>query len=196
MPGTSCSSLWLVPPPDSPIAKLLSSLITNTTPSHFPYLNPPPFAPHITLTSEIDPSIYGDEPQKWLDQRISIRPNHQVTIRFEALDTESPFFRKLAIRVKKYSGLEQTSGLTELAYICREAGVTKDEHAARSADITIDKEKMAELKQALRELQIGFEDDNMSPDGAMTGWEGGDIWLVPTDKGIEDWQPIATKRLP
>lgn len=27
------------------------------------------------------------------------------------------------------------------------------------------------------------------------GWEGGVIWLVPTDKPISEWKPIATREL-
>jgi 2',3'-cyclic-nucleotide 3'-phosphodiesterase len=34
-----------------------------------------------------------------------------------------------------------------------------------------------------------------SEDGKHGGWRGGTVWLVPTDKSIEDWKPIATRQL-
>lgn len=27
------------------------------------------------------------------------------------------------------------------------------------------------------------------------GWDGGVVWLVPTDKPIAEWKPIATREL-
>ncbi|KAF2232726.1 hypothetical protein EV356DRAFT_505011, partial [Viridothelium virens] len=122
MPG---SSLWLMPPAHSPVATLLSSLIAHTIPSHFAQLSPPQFSPHVTLTSEIDPQLYGDQPQQWLDQQISCPPGKDLSILFETLDTEQPFFRKLTIRVSKHPVL------AELAENCRRIGVAKDNGIAQ-----------------------------------------------------------------
>lgn len=27
------------------------------------------------------------------------------------------------------------------------------------------------------------------------GWEGGVVWLVPTDRSIDEWKPMATRTL-
>jgi len=32
-------------------------------------------------------------------------------------------------------------------------------------------------------------------DGEMGGWTGGTLVLVPTDKPIEEWKPIAERKL-
>lgn len=29
----------------------------------------------------------------------------------------------------------------------------------------------------------------------ISDWEGGVVWLVPTDKDITEWKPIATRTL-
>lgn len=35
----------------------------------------------------------------------------------------------------------------------------------------------------------------LNGEGEMSGWSGGEVWLVPTDKAIEDWKPIAVRKL-
>ncbi|KAI9655282.1 MAG: hypothetical protein M1821_005429 [Bathelium mastoideum] len=197
------SSLWLVPPADAPIAKQLSELIAVAIPAHFAHLTPPQFAPHITLTSEIDPQSYGNEPQEWLNQQISVSPASQPPVIFETLDTEQPFFRKLTIRVEKHPLL------TELARACRAVGVAKDQSVAQKwvedeyrphcslmyADTSISQQKLGEVKIALEDVQIKFKDTEQPRAGSIGGWVGGTVWLVPTDRDISMWQPIATRDL-
>ena len=111
-----------MPPADAPISDVLNSLIAYTIPPHFSHLTPARFSAHVTLTSDIDPKVYGDRPQQWLDQEIQCPSGTDLLIAFEALDTEPLFFRKLTIRVEKHTVL------AELAKNCRAAGVTG--HAA------------------------------------------------------------------
>ena len=36
----------------------------------------------------------------------------------------------------------------------------------------------------------------LAPDGEDGGgWDGGVVWLVPTDRPITEWKPIATRDL-
>ena len=47
--------------------------------------------------------------------------------------------------------------------------------------------------------QAGFklsDEPAGNQDGAWNGWDGGVIWLVPTDKPISEWgTPVATRQL-
>lgn len=36
---------------------------------------------------------------------------------------------------------------------------------------------------------------SLSGDGKASGWTGGRVVLVPTDRLIKDWKPIAEKKL-
>ena len=94
MPG---SSLWLLPPPNHPLNAVLFMLIQETA-AHFD--SEPLFLPHVTLTSEIDPSVYGSEPQSWLDS-LELPSSAQVQVKFGHLNSEDVFFRKLYISVDK-----------------------------------------------------------------------------------------------
>lgn len=38
-----------------------------------------------------------------------------------------------------------------------------------------------------------FEDGKLGAEGTMSGWSGGRIWLVATDKAIEEWEPVAER---
>lgn len=134
MPG---SSLWLVPPPTHPVHRALSTLVQSTLPARFPTeagpastsggpqgaVAPHFFAPHMTLTSEVDPSRYGDDPQGWLD---SIEPWPSSAagaagfprVRFERVATQDVFFRRCFVRV----GFD---GVRALAGLARERGVSR-----------------------------------------------------------------------
>jgi 2',3'-cyclic-nucleotide 3'-phosphodiesterase len=105
MPG---SSLWLLPPSEHPLNNLLTTLIDQTSQlfnsTHL-------FLPHITLTSDISPSKYGTEPQKWLEI-LPLPSSKDVHVNFEKLASEDVFFRKLYIKCAK-------SGLVDLGRVCR-----------------------------------------------------------------------------
>lgn len=117
MPG---SSLWLLPPPTHPLYSKLQTLISSTIPTLlFPppsSTTPPSFSPHVTLTSEINPSIYGDNPQQWLDS-LSWPKANGVGIKFEGVRTEDVFFRRCYLKVRKEDGIK------ELAALARGEGV-------------------------------------------------------------------------
>lgn len=62
---------------------------------------------------------------------------------------------------------------------------------AGSGDVTIDEAKLKQIEDAVKESGLSFE--NASHD--MGGWKGGIVWLVPTERDIEKWKPIATRTL-
>lgn len=100
MPG---SSLWLLPPKDHPLNGILTSCIQRTSGYfHSPHL----FLPHITLTSNITPSTYSPDPQKWLDNLdLFGTPPTSVEVNFTHLESQDAFFKKLYISVLKEAGL-------------------------------------------------------------------------------------------
>lgn len=114
MPG---SSLWLTPPPSHPLYAILTNLIETSIPDHFPDPTPRPpiFSPHMTLTSNVSPSTYGDQPQSWLDG-IAFPSALEVNVKFEKVKTEDVFYRRCYIKCA-------FDGVKDLAAIARARGV-------------------------------------------------------------------------
>ncbi|KAJ8607312.1 hypothetical protein MRB53_040410 [Persea americana] len=105
-------SLWLAPPTHSPCTGKLTGFITTNIPSTIPDLKDMHlFAPHITLTSEIDASQF-DDPQGWLDS-LPLDLEGELQVRFKEVKAGHAFFKKLYIQCEK------TSWLCELATRCR-----------------------------------------------------------------------------
>jgi 2',3'-cyclic-nucleotide 3'-phosphodiesterase len=96
MPG---SSLWLLPPADHPLQGILGELIAEVSrrfgSTHL-------FVPHVTLTSEIEPGVYGGKAgaQKWLNG-VEFPDSRDVVVRFGKLQSEDVFVRKLYVTVAK-----------------------------------------------------------------------------------------------
>lgn len=107
MPG---SSLWLLPPSDHPLGKVLPALIDKTSKQ---FGSPHRFLPHVTLTSEISPSTHGSDGQAWLDSLDLGVGENEVRVNFKHLDSEDYFFRKLYIKC------QVDDGLKKLAKQCR-----------------------------------------------------------------------------
>ncbi|KAH7414046.1 2',3'-cyclic-nucleotide 3'-phosphodiesterase [Phaeosphaeria sp. MPI-PUGE-AT-0046c] len=190
MPG---SSLWLLPPKSHPLNDTLVTLIEQTS-SRFGSLNR--FIPHITITSEISPSLYAKSPQKWLDSLQLPEGNH-VKVKFERLASEDVYVRKLYIKCTK------TKELEELAGICRQQVEGQDEEKAITwATDTynphlsllyhdcppVDANALAATAESVEKAGL-----KLAGEGDFAGWVGGRIILVPTDKSIEEWAPIAEK---
>jgi 2',3'-cyclic-nucleotide 3'-phosphodiesterase len=117
MPG---ASLWLIPPQSSTFYKTLQTLIDKTIPTHFPNTKTHHFIPHVTITSNIDQSLYSQDPQAWLGS-LSLHPQSQVvepiSIGLEALEAGQPFVKKLTLKA------ERSSQLLALAASCRAEAV-------------------------------------------------------------------------
>ena len=48
----------------------------------------------------------------------------------------------------------------------------------------------------VQQAGITLSDEPSGNEGGWNGWDGGVIWLVPTDKPISEWgTPIATRQL-
>ncbi|KAF1956082.1 2',3'-cyclic-nucleotide 3'-phosphodiesteras-like protein [Byssothecium circinans] len=191
-----CSSLWLLPPPSHPLTAHLTALIQKTS-SHFhsPHL----FIPHITLTSDIKLSACLLDPQAWLNG-IQFPEAADVEVRLKGVASEDVFVRKLYIVVEK------EGGIGEMAMRARREveGFGEEGRAERWVEEDfgphlsllyhdIPRVEGEELKLVGRWVEDVAE--KMEQEGGFWGWKGGRVVLVPTDREIKDWVPIAQRDL-
>lgn len=52
-----------------------------------------------------------------------------------------------------------------------------------SGSVGMNEEKLARVATAVEEAGIKLSEGD--------GWDGGMLWLVPTDKSIQEWKPLA-----
>lgn len=116
MPG---ASLWIIPPKDSSFSQALQTLISKTIPPRFPQTKTHDFIPHVTITSNIDQSLYGSDPQAWLsDLHVPSGDQHDpVFVTLDVLEAGDAFVKKLTMRAGK------TAQLLHLASACRAEAV-------------------------------------------------------------------------
>ncbi|GAB1316124.1 hypothetical protein MFIFM68171_06334 [Madurella fahalii] len=144
-----------------------------------------------------------------------------VKVRFERVATQDVFFRRCFIGV----GFEGVKGLAGCAREWGVSGVADEEGERRGegrfgeeterwldwwrreygphvslmyGSVPITDEVLKEVTRVVREGGVKLPKDG--PDGAeegggWDGWDGGVVWLVPTDKPIAEWKPIATREL-
>lgn len=67
------------------------------------------------------------------------------------------------------------------------------EQFSRSAQGKVEEQNMSLVERDLVDMEFVFEDGKLGAEGTMSGWSGGRIWLVTTDKAIEEWQPVAER---
>jgi 2',3'-cyclic-nucleotide 3'-phosphodiesterase len=193
MPG---SSLWFLPPTAHPLDSKLSILIDQISTR---FESPHRFLPHVTITSEILASKYLDNPQAWLDS-LQIQSVGDVGVKFEKLASEDVKVRKLYIKCEKAEGLKK------LAVVCRREvdGFHEEEKATQWAADNynphlsllyhdcppVGQEKLEQVETLAQKLDV-----SISGQGGSGGWRGGRVVLVPTDKSIDQWIPIAERTL-
>lgn len=59
-------------------------------------------------------------------------------------------------------------------------------------------ETLKEVTRVVRQagVKLAEDDHDSNEEGSgWNGWDGGVIWLVPTDKPIADWKPIAAREI-
>ncbi|KAK5455926.1 hypothetical protein LTS15_005244 [Exophiala xenobiotica] len=203
------SSLWLIAPSDDhAFNKCLKDLIGSTLPSDFPHAPKNNFIPHVTITSDIDPSkTYGSAPQEWLNSLTLPefkRESNEVIIELEELEAGDPFFKKVTLRAKK------DANLVKLAAKCRQQGLgleVSDESEAQKwaeneylphlslfyGDIPKDE---VQKKIGLIELQLGFELGSLFDCCGGTLAMGAKLVLVDTSTAVAEWKPIAERECP
>lgn len=204
-------SLWLVPIEGNPFTKEVEELIESTIPSNFSQsVKKQPFAPHVTLTSDIDPDktykSSSQSPQEWLDALSlpAFRKEHdEVIVELDHVTTGDTYHRKLAVEVNPHPNL------TKIAAACRRQalGGAIDDSAAQKwaetefaphlslmyADLPA---KDVQNKLALIELQIGYSLGSLFACCGGTFQVGGSLVLVDTGKPVAEWEPIARRDTP
>lgn len=116
MPG---ASLWIIPHRSSSFTQATQTLISTTIPRYFPDIKTYDFIPHVTVTSNIDQSLYGSDPQAWLGS-LDLPSNVQhdaVFVGLETLEAGDPFVKKLTVKAGK------SEALLDLAKSCRAVAV-------------------------------------------------------------------------
>ncbi|KAI4945949.1 2',3'-cyclic nucleotide 3'-phosphodiesterase [Alternaria rosae] len=189
MPG---SSLWLLPPADHALSEVLPRLIDKTSKQ---FGSPDRFIPHVTLSSNITASKHEPDPQAWLDS-LDLPPIKDVLVKFERLGSEDVFFRKLYIKCEKSEGIrqlakqsrKQVDGFEEES----KAKVwAEDEYNPHLSLMYHDCPQVDAAGLASVDL-LGV---NLDGTGDLGGWTGGRVVIVPTDKSIDQWQPIGERVL-
>lgn len=204
MPG---SSLWLICPSDgNAFNRSLKDLISTTLPSDFPHAPKNNFIPHVTITSDIDPSrTYGNSsPQEWLDSLTLPafkKEKDEVVIELEELEAGEAFFKKVTLRARK------DGNLLKLASACREQALALSQSDAQA---WAEKEYLPHLslfygdvpradvqkKISLIELQLGFEIGSLFDCCGGTLAMGAKLVLVDTSQEVKDWTVIAERTCP
>ncbi|KAF2154095.1 2, 3 cyclic phosphodiesterase [Myriangium duriaei CBS 260.36] len=208
MPG---SSLWLIPPPNTPFNRSLNTWITATVPFRFSPSKPPAFIPHVTLTSNIPFSLHDTKPtdaQVWLDclelplPAADAPDDEKIVVDLAALEAGEPFFKKLTLKVADNLALDS------LAIACRAQGVysgdfergrtwAKTEYQPHLSVMYADmprKEAESKIPALLQDFDRAKSIFKPTRDGTVA--IGGSVVLVPTDKEIDQWKPIARREVP
>jgi 2',3'-cyclic-nucleotide 3'-phosphodiesterase len=122
-----------------------------------------------------------------------------VQVRFEKLASEDVFVRKLYIQCVK------TDELEKLAATCRMKveGFEKEEKANNWATEqykphlsllyhdcpVVDAEGLSGVRELVQKAGV-----SLGGSGELAGWVGGRVVLVPTDKPINQWVPVAERQ--
>ncbi|RMY39011.1 hypothetical protein D0865_12943 [Hortaea werneckii] len=154
--------------------------------------------------SSTSPTHPAKSAQTWLDGLVLPPPTRELRVAIQKVQVEGHFFRKLTMQCEK------SSQLCELAGTCR---------AARGVEGLLDGGEQEDVGKWVREcyrphlslmysdlpedeVQIKLDEVNSEISQAKQAnpesltARGGEIWLVPTYKPIEEWQPIAKREIP
>ncbi|KAK9353636.1 2',3'-cyclic-nucleotide 3'-phosphodiesterase [Lipomyces doorenjongii] len=190
MPGLS---LWLSPPPSSPIYNALESLIAQLSDDLFGGAAPN-FSPHITLTSDIpldaDPVAVIEYAASTIEKKLKIDVTHVAY--------GPAYFKKIYLRVAKTPELGRLAGEARRKYAdlaAEDAEVTAREWEVNEYDPHIslvysDEWPIREDKKIDIEARL----ETLFSEVGKT-WLGGRISLVKTVGPVNKWPVLAYKDL-
>ncbi|KAK4217588.1 2',3'-cyclic-nucleotide 3'-phosphodiesterase [Rhypophila decipiens] len=178
------------------------------------------FPPHMTLTSGISPYLYGSDPQAFLDSIPFPAANSSdgVKVRFfpstsenTSIQSQETFFRRCFIKVV----LDNT--VRQLAGIARARGVNGEDDIGPKTeewlvqwqrefgphvsliygDVPINDEILLRISDVVEQAGVDLGGSKSGTESSKTynGWDGGIVWLVPTDRPVNEWKPIAIREL-
>ncbi|KAK9238475.1 2',3'-cyclic-nucleotide 3'-phosphodiesterase [Lipomyces kononenkoae] len=199
MPGLS---LWLSPPPSSPIYKALESLIGQLSDDLFPPSSKAPkFSPHITLTSDIPVDVDPDAVVRSVSSLAS--PRLQIDIGNVAYGPA--YFKKIYLRIAKTPDLIQLAGESRRIHVYLS---TNDNKSADKAEAMAREWQSSEYDPHLslvysdewpitdnKKIDIQARLESLFDQVGTSSWVGGRISLVKTLGPVETWQVLACQDL-
>ncbi|KAK9359871.1 2',3'-cyclic-nucleotide 3'-phosphodiesterase [Lipomyces starkeyi] len=195
MPGLS---LWLSPPPSSPIYNALESLIAQLSDDLFGGAAPN-FAPHITLTSDIpldaDPDAVIEYAASTIEQKLKFDVTHVAY--------GPAYFKKIFLRIAKTPELVRLAGESRRKYVYLAAEDVRADFAAVTAREWEVNEYDPHLSLVYSDEWPIREDKKIDIEARLETlfgevgktWLGGRISLVKTVGPADKWPVLAYKDL-
>ncbi|MCJ1399259.1 2',3'-cyclic nucleotide 3'-phosphodiesterase [Xylographa trunciseda] len=181
-------SLWLTPPPESPIYAHISQLITEL-PKADPSLEvSPAFLPHITILTGLA--------QANMSLLTLLKVPRELAVSIESLSFGGAYFKKI------YFSMERSDTLIELAKEARMKlkNMSEDE-AQRAVESEYDPHASlvyndVKLNDTIKEAVRHAVEKNADELGYNTwegsGWTGGQLLLVRTEGPVVQWEVLKT----
>jgi 2'-5' RNA ligase len=199
MPGLS---LWFVPREGNIFTKTMQELIDDEVPRQFylPEGKVYSFAPHVTVTSDIDTKI-ADAPQEWLDKLdfpVFKQEHNEILIELDQVQAEEPFFRKCNISVSENTNLRTACAIArKAAGLSEEFAQDKEQYRPHMSLLYADlPTEDVKKKVPLIETKIGFAVGDVFACCGGSLCLGGELVLVDTTKPIHEWNVIARRIVP
>lgn len=180
-------SLWLTPPPESPISSHISQLISSLPRVHPSLRSSPLFLPHLTLSSY--------DTSNEIDIK-ALRIPGTLSVSIKGLSFGIAFFQKI------YFSMERSSDLLKLAKEARmKLNNMSEEEAQRAVDNEYDPHTSLlyndePLDDEIMKLIVQFVAEKGSAAGHQQweglGWRGGRVLLVRTAGPVEFWKVLHT----
>ncbi|KAK3063759.1 hypothetical protein LTS18_012974 [Coniosporium uncinatum] len=149
------------------------------------------------------------------------KPNSSsaVEVKFKELASGDTFFKRLYIRCHKTASLCALASSARRHAVHHRASDVAPEHAKEwapeaedveqwvqdsydphvsllYADLDPTDSRMDTVGDGLREKGIVMAGEEKKEGMAwMEGWTGGRVWLVPTERGLKEWKPVAERVL-
>ncbi|MCJ1418623.1 2',3'-cyclic nucleotide 3'-phosphodiesterase [Xylographa parallela] len=177
-------SLWLTPPPESPIYAQLSQLISELPEANPSLKSSPVFLPHITVVSGFS--------QANASRLTQLKFPHELTVSVKSLSFGDACFKKI------YFSIERSDALVELATEARvKMKDMSEEEAQRAVQIEYDPHASlvyndVELNQTIKEIVSHIVKAKVETFGYTAweslGWKGGQLLLVRTEGPVDQWR--------
>ncbi|MCJ1281867.1 2',3'-cyclic nucleotide 3'-phosphodiesterase [Xylographa opegraphella] len=181
-------SLWLTPPPKSPIYAQISDLIAELPKADPSLKSSPVFLPHITVVSGLPHASTS---------RLSLLVfPPELSVSVASLSFGAAYFKKI------YFSIERSHTLIELATEARvKLNNMSDDEAQRAVENEYDPHASlvyndVDLNETIREVVSHTVKERLEMFGYTAleglGWKGGQLLLVKTEGPVEQWEVLKT----
>ena len=181
-------SLWLTPPPESPLYAQLSQLISELPEADPSLKSSPAFLPHITVISGLS--------QTNTSYLTLLNFPGELAVSVKSLAFGGAYFKKV------FFSIERSHALAELAKDARVklANMSEDE-AQQTVENEYDPHASlvyndVELNETIKEAVWCVVKEKLEKFGYTTweglGWKGGQLLLVLTEGPVDQWTVIET----